>query len=95
MESDLTSRYFASYSGVTLPLNLVNPLDSIANRNTYFCASYDSAGLMVRCEKVVYGEIELRHQYHYSAEGRLTQAEISDEDGEVELLRFDENGKRQ
>jgi hypothetical protein len=36
-------RYYVTYSGVRLPLKLVNPLadSDIANRNTYFRAWYD------------------------------------------------------
>ena len=56
-------RYFLTYSGLRLPLNLVGPLEAnaIANRNTYVRATYDSEGRLACCEKLVYGEVELRH----------------------------------
>jgi hypothetical protein len=84
----LTIRYFSSYSGVALPLNLVNPIDSIANRNTYFRASYREDGRLIACEKVVYDEVELHHRYHYAADGTLEMAEIIGDDGEPQIVRF-------
>ena len=72
-------RYFLTYSGLRLPLNLVGPLEAnaIANRNTYFRATYDSDGRLACCEKLVYGEVELRHDYAYDADGALTRARIA------------------
>ncbi len=90
----MITRCFISYSGVNLPLNLVNPLDSIANRNTYFRAYYDDQGRMVRCEKQVYNEVEMSHSYEYYPDGTLQRAEITDEDGETQVLNFDSSGKR-
>jgi len=93
MESVGAYKYFLSYSGVKLPLNMVSPLEAeaLGNRNTYFRASYDADGRMVSCEKIVYGEVELRHDYHYSADGRLTLARI-DMAGEETEISFDANG---
>ncbi|MGR8936066.1 MAG: DUF6156 family protein [Gammaproteobacteria bacterium] len=85
-------RYFISYSGVKLPLKLVNPLTDIDNRNTYFRGYYDNNGQLVLCQKVVYGEIELQHRYRYHPSGALQQAEITDADGEVNVLQFDSEG---
>lgn len=88
-----TQRYFVSYSGIKLPLKLVNELldDERDHRNTFFLGIYDGERLM-RCEKRVYGEIELLHQYQYHANGSLQLAEITDADGDVTVLRFDEAG---
>ncbi|MCV6639621.1 DUF6156 family protein [Candidatus Albibeggiatoa sp. nov. NOAA] len=85
---------FVSYSGVGLPLKLVNPLESTENRMTFFRAHYDAQAKMLMCEKVVYGDIEFTHRYQYYADGVLQQAEITDEDGEVEVLQFDTTGQR-
>lgn len=89
-------RYFLTYSGVSLPLNLVSPLEAsdLENRNTYFRALYDDADRLLSCEKVVYGEVELRHVYQYRADGLLARALIAmgDED-ETEVL-FDESGRQ-
>lgn len=84
------SRYFTSYSGVKLPLNLVNPLeaDAIANRNTYFCGYYDEEGNMLACEKRVYGEVEFCHIYEYDSSGNLKAAVISMADDEPQRLEF-------
>jgi hypothetical protein len=87
-------RYFATYSGVKLPLNLVSPLEeaALANRNTYIRAGYDAAGRMVMCEKLVYGEVELAHRYEYHASGVLKRAEIVMMDEEPAVLSFNEDG---
>lgn len=94
MSDELRTQCFVSYTGMSLPLNLVNPLETTENRMTYYRAHYDAADRMVLCEKVVYGEIELSHRYQYSPEGVLQTAEITDENGDVEVLQFDEQGKR-
>jgi hypothetical protein len=85
-------RLYVTYSGVKLPLKLVDPLEetSIANRNTYFRAWFDEQDRMTLCEKVVYGEVELRHRYEYHDNGKLKQAEITEADEEPRVMRFDE-----
>jgi hypothetical protein len=87
-------RYFISYSGVKLPLKLVTPLADaeLQNRNTFFRGYFDRQDRLMLCQKMVYGEIELEHRYGYYDSGVLRQAEITDADGEVTLLRFDEAG---
>lgn len=91
---DLDCRYFVSYSGVKLPLKLVNELQDSDrdNRNTYFRGLYDAEQRLMRCEKLVYGELELLHVYSYHDNGILSQAEITDADGEITLLAFDPQG---
>ncbi|NOV29434.1 DUF6156 family protein [Methylomonas sp. ZR1] len=89
------TRYFISYSGVKLPLKLVNELadeSHLENRNTYFRGCYAADQRLMLLEKLVYGEVELRHVYTYHANGVLAEAEITDADGEIDLLRFDETG---
>jgi len=87
-------RFFVSYSGVKLPLKLVNELDQdgLSNRNTYFRAHFDAQGHLVLCEKLVYGEIEFTHRYAYHANGVLKQAEITTADEETSVLCFDDAG---
>lgn len=72
-------RFFLSYSGLKLPLQLTGELDAAAlrHRNTYLRAEYDEAGRMVRCEKLVYGEVEMVHDYRYGADGQLLSATIT------------------
>jgi hypothetical protein len=86
-------KYFLTYSGVRMPLKLVEPLapGELGNRNTYFRATYDSSGRIETCEKMVYGEVELSHQYAYRADGSLARAriELGDEVTEVDC---DETG---
>lgn len=88
MSDIVRTQCFVSYTGVNLPLNLVNPLESTENRMTFFRAHYDANDYMVLCEKVVYGEIEFTHQYEYDADGKLCRAEITDEEGETEVMTF-------
>lgn len=87
-------RYFISYSGVKLPLKLVDPLteSNLQNRNTFFRGYFDGQERLLLCQKMVYGEIELEHRYNYYDSGMLELAEITDADGEVTLLRYDEEG---
>jgi len=86
-EKEDTRRYFSSYSGTGLPLKLVGELQGggTRHRNTYFVGTYDALGHLLSCEKVVYGETELRHDYRYHPDGRLARAEIDDGDEPVVL----------
>ena len=86
-------RHFLTYSGVALPLNLVSPLADVGHRNTYYRGYFDGENRLTGCQKVVYGEVETQHLYAYHANGQLKQAEITDADGEVTVLGFDEQGK--
>jgi hypothetical protein len=81
-------RYFLTYRGVSLPLCLTEELapDALRNRNTYFRAAYDEAGRMVWTEKLVYGEVELRHDYRYDAQGVLQSAIVTEQDEEPRVL---------
>ena len=93
-EMQATCRYFLTYTGVKLPLTLLNELapDKLGNRITFFHGYYDGLGRLVRLQKMVYGEIEMEHRYQYDETGLLQRAEIVDIDGEVTVLEFDENG---
>jgi hypothetical protein len=88
-------RYFVSYSGVKLPLQLVNELvneSELQNRNTFFRGYFDAEQRLLLCQKLVYGEVELQHKYSYHDNGALSLAEITDVDDELTLLHFDEAG---
>ncbi|BBL70169.1 DUF6156 family protein [Methylogaea oryzae] len=87
-------RYFVTYTGVKLPFKLVNPLEpgEVENRNTYFRGYFDGDGRLTALQSVIYGEVELEHRYQYHGDGTLRQAEITDADGETNLLRFDDTG---
>lgn len=73
-----TTRHFVTYTGVKLPLNLNAELSpaEVHNRITFFRAGYDAAGLLLRVEKVVYGEIESFHEYCYYPDGALQAATV-------------------
>ncbi|MFM8331850.1 MAG: DUF6156 family protein [Candidatus Methylumidiphilus sp.] len=87
-------RHYLSYTGVKLPLALVEELQpaQLENRITFFNGYYDGDGRLVAVRKMVYGEIEMEHRYEYSGEGVLQKAEITDMDGEVTVLLFDGQG---
>ena len=87
-------RFFVSYTGVKLPLKLVNPIeaDALSNRNTFMRAYFNDAGLLKGFDKMVYGEVELAHRYVYHANGILKQAEIVMRDEDTVTLCFDEAG---
>ncbi len=87
-------RYFVSYSGVKLPLKLVNEIteDSLNNRNTYYRSCFDAQGRMLLCQKIVYGEVESEHQYQYYDDGGLKSAQVT-EDDEVREIHFNESGE--
>lgn len=81
--------YFTTYTGVRLPLKLLNPLsaDEVQNRNTYFSAYYNEAEELIAIQKLVYGEVELTHRYDYHPDGTLRRAEITEAgDAPRELL---------
>lgn len=82
-------RYFVTYSGVKLPLKLVNPLEEaeLGNRNTFIRAAFDERDRIILVEKMVYGEIELAHQYAYDESGALKTAHVT-MDGETTVLNF-------
>ncbi len=85
-------RPFLSYSGVKLPLRLVEPLDEcqLQNRNTYFLGYYDEANRLTGIRKMVYAEIEFEHRYRYDAEGRLSHVTIINSEGEMLELGDDQ-----
>lgn len=93
---ELYDRYFLTYTGITLPLQLVTPLEEneTDNRNTYFGAKLDEQGRIVLVHKLVYGEIELEHRYGYHDNGALQWAEILDDEDELQRLEFNAEGQR-
>jgi len=90
-QQNTVRRYFVSYSGIKLPLKLVNEIteDSLQNRNTYFCGHFDADDKLTRCQKIVYGEVESEHVYSYHSNGALKLAKITEED-ETRELKFPE-----
>ncbi|MGP8193194.1 MAG: DUF6156 family protein [Methylovirgula sp.] len=91
--TDERVRYFVSYTGVKLPVKLVNPLElaDLSNRNTFIIATFDVQERLLGFEKMVYGEIEISHKYEYDGDGVLRRAEIY-MDEETTEMRFDARG---
>jgi hypothetical protein len=89
-----TSRYFVSYSGIKLPLKLVNEITEadLNNRNTYYRGYFNAENRMLLCQKVVYGDMESEHQYQYYESGVLKSAHIIEGD-EVREIYFNELGE--
>jgi Family of unknown function (DUF6156) len=81
-------RYFLTYRGVKLPLCMAEEIaaDALKHRNTYFQADFDEQGRMLWVEKLVYGEVEMRHDYRYDEQGELLEARISMVDEEPRTL---------
>lgn len=94
MKEQYQIRCYTSYSGISLPLNLVSEIteQDLRNRNTYFQGCYDKDDRLCICRKIVYGETEFEHRYSYHENGRLKQALISEEENELTTLNFDEQG---
>jgi hypothetical protein len=84
------TRYFLTYSSRTLPLQLVEelPVEALRNRNTWFEAVYDPSGRMLSVCKLVYGDVEMRHDYEYAEDGRLASALIQMADEEPHRLQL-------
>lgn len=84
-------RYFTTYTGVRLPLKLLNPLseDQVHNRNTYFSAYYNSEERLIALQKMVYGEVELTHRYDYHPDGSLRRAVITEAGDATREILFD------
>lgn len=87
----LLCRHYVSYSGVSLPLKLITPLDgeSVDKRITYFRGYYNAQEQLVAVEKVVYGEIEFEHRYDYYPDGRIKSAELREPEEAPRVLSFD------
>lgn len=94
LEPQKQYRFFVSYSGVKLPLNLVNEITeaNLANRNTYYRGCYDLNNNLLLCQKIVYGEVESEHRYEYHDNGVLRQAQITEDDETLEI-NYNEAGK--
>lgn len=88
--TDLNLRHYTTYSGVKLPLKLVAPLDesNVDGRITFFRGYYDANELLVRVEKVVYGEIEFEHRYEYDDNGKLILVEMVEGEEDSRILRL-------
>jgi Family of unknown function (DUF6156) len=87
-------RYFVSYSGVDLPLNLVNEIaaEALTNRNTYYRGYYGKSGKLMGFEQFAYGAVELEHRYEYHDNGALRRVEINMPDEDPLIKCFDEQG---
>jgi hypothetical protein len=88
-------RYFLTYTGVKLPLKLLTELEpaQLENRNTYFRGYFDGQDRLVGLQKLVYAEVEMEHRYAYHANGALRSVEITDGDGDRNIMEFGENGE--
>jgi len=92
-ENAVCSRYFVSYTGIKLPVRMVNPLEEkdLSNRNTFIIAYFDKDERIIGFEKMVYAAIELSHYYDYHPSGILKSAEIMMDDVTT-FIEYDEAG---
>jgi hypothetical protein len=89
-------RFFATTSGVKLPLRLVSEIavEAIKNRNTYFVAFFDASDRLLGFDKMVYGECVSTHRYDYARSGALSRAVILAEgEDETREVLFDDDGR--
>ena len=96
MTEATSSRYFTTYTGVTLPFRFVDELTrrETQNRNTFFVVDFDALDRPTCFRKMVRGEVEMAHRYAYHGDGSaLAEAEITDCEGDVVVLRFGEDGR--
>lgn len=49
----------------------------------------DASGRTRTIHKVVYGAVEMAHDYQFNEQGQLLRAEIMNEDGELQTFTFD------
>jgi hypothetical protein len=89
MTDTTAPRYFLSYGSAKLPLKLVNEITEadLNYRNFYYLGIFNADGLLVHCQKIVYGEVESEHRYRYEDKGVLVWAEIT-EDEEVREIDY-------
>lgn len=82
--------YYLSYTGVGLPLKLISPIEEgdLERRNTYFRACLDAQDRIIRVERMVYGEVEMVHNYTYNENGKLSRAEIAGIDLDPRVMEF-------
>lgn len=90
-KESLTCRHYVTYSGVSLPLKLVTPVEEegLENRITFFRGYYDDRDQLMMVEKIVYGEVEFKHHYQYHEDGRLKHVELIEVDEEPRVMQFD------
>lgn len=83
-------RYFLTYRGVRLPLQMAEELsaDGLANRNTFYRAGYDTAGHLCWIEQMVYGAVAMRHDYVWGDDGQLRSSTIQAGDDEPQTLQL-------
>lgn len=95
--SEIQEYYYLTYTGIGLPLRLVTPLEAedVENRNTYFVAREDGEGRVLHLRRMVYGEVEMVHDYRYRADGSLAEARITDADGDSRSIQCDAQGRPQ
>lgn len=94
-KSDLSGKvYFASFSGYSIPLKLVNEIteDEATSRETYYVATYEE-GVLLCVEKYFQGYLFFKHEYFYRDNGALKENRIINNDGKKIINLFDEKGK--
>jgi hypothetical protein len=90
-ESNLICRYYVSYTGISLPLKLITPIEGedLGRRITYFRGYYNDQDQLIALEKVVYGEVEFEHRYQYYPDGRLKSTELLESDESPRIMQFE------
>ena len=86
--------YFASFSGYSIPLKLVDEIteDEAVSRDSYYVATYEK-GVLLGVEKYFQGSLFFKHEYFYYDDGTLKEKRGINVDGKETINLFDEKGK--
>ena len=86
--------YFATFSGYSIPLKLVDEIteSDALSRDAYYVATYEN-GVLLGVEKYFRGRLFFKHEYFNHENGALKESRTVNEDGEKNVLLFDERGK--
>lgn len=90
------TKYFASWGGYSIPKAPQKeiPEGELGDYPTYYQASYDSQGRLVRFEKFIDGNSEGYDEYEYWEDSdKLKKQTILNADGETRVNHFNEKGK--
>ena len=91
--------YFRSWSGYSHPLHLSQKISQAQAQElaaagyAYVIGTFDAGGRLTRVVKMLRGAVFFEFVYTYRPDGKLAQARITDADGRVSVLDYDQRGR--
>jgi hypothetical protein len=91
--------YFSRWSGYSHPIHLRRKISEeqaqalAAAGNAHVIGYFDAGGKLTRVVKMLRGAVFFEFTYSYHPNGKLAQARITDADGRVSVLDYDERGR--